>query len=238
MRNGRHLPPVSLDEVCMKKTIFVLLILLCIVFGAYLGFHYSIFTIPQRTSQVLVGETITSLPVEQPLKPIIVPSKPTAEQPSQESNLTTMPDILPVEETAEPSKPYNVNGILGHLIYDDKSVVVRDDIDADTLEKSPGWVPDSSLPGNSGMSIIFGHRNRKHLKLIEPVEVGDTISFRFVSDNRLVSYVVTDVQIFEKTSDWTLPVTDEDVLVLVTCYPFEYTGNAPGKFQVIAKLNQ
>ena len=220
----------------MKKTVFALLILLCSVFGAYLGFHYSIFTIPQRTSQVLIGETITSLPTEQMPTASIVPSQPTEEQPLQESNHATTPDILPVEEPVEPSTPYNANGILGHLIYDGKSVVVRDNIDAGTLEKSPGWVPDSALPGNSGMSIIFGHRNRKHLKLIEPIKVGDTISFRFVSDNRLVSYEVTDVQIFERTSDWTLPVTDEDVLVLVTCYPFEYTGNAPGKFQVIARL--
>ena len=222
----------------MKKTIFVLLILLCIGLGVYLGFQYSIFTIPQRTSQVLIGETVIPLPIEQTQKPSIAPSQPTAEQSLQESTPSEVPDILPVEESTEPSAPYNVNGVLGHLIYDGKSVVVRDDIDADTLEKSPGWVPDSSLPGNSGMSIIFGHRNRKHLKLIEPIEVGDTISFRFVSDNRLVFYQVTDVQIFEKTSDWTLPITDEDVLVLVTCYPFEYTGNAPGKFQVIAKLNQ
>ena len=221
----------------MKKMIFVLLILLCIVFGVYLGFHYSVFTIPQRTSQVLIGESVTPLPVEHTQKPSIAPYQPTAEQPLQESTSVTISDILPVEEPAEPSTPYNANGILGHLIYDGKSVIVRDDIDADTLEKSPGWVPDSSLPGNSGMSIIFGHRNRKHLKLIEPIEVGDTISFRFVSDNRLVSYEVTDVQIFEKTSDWTLPVTDENVLVLVTCYPFEYTGNAPGKFQVIADLD-
>jgi len=220
----------------MKKTVFALLILLCIGLGIYLSFHYSIFAIPQRTSQVLIGESVTPLPVEHTQKPSIAPYQPTAEQPLQESTSVTISDILPVEEPAEPSKPYN--GILGHLIYDAKSVIVRDDIDADTLEKSPGWVPDSSLPGNSGMSIIFGHRNRKHLKLIEPIAVGDTISFRFVSDNRLVSYEVTEVQIFEKTSDWTLPVTDEDVLVLVTCYPFEYTGNAPGKFQVIAKLNQ
>lgn len=222
----------------MKKMIFVLLILLCIVFGVYLGFHYSVFTIPQRTSQVLIGESVTPLPVEHTQKPSIAPYQPTAEQPLQESTSVTISDILPVEEPAEPSTPYNANGILGHLIYDNKSVVVRDDIDADTLEKSPGWVSDSALPGNSGMSIIYGHRNRKHLKLIEPIEVGDTISFRFVSDNRLVSYEVTDVQIFEKTSDWTLPVTDEDVLVLVTCYPFEYTGNAPGKFQVIARLSK
>ena len=220
----------------MKKTIFVLLILLCIVFGVYLGFHYSVFTIPQRTSQVLIGESVTPLPVEHTQKPSIAPYQPTAEQPLQESTSVTISDILPVEEPAEPSTPYNANGILGHLIYDGKSVIVRDDIDADTLEKSPGWVPDSALPGNSGMSIIFGHRNRKHLKFIESIAVGDTISFRFVSDNRLVSYEVTDVQIFDKTSDWMLPVTDEDVLVLVTCYPFEYTGNAPGKFQVIARL--
>ena len=220
----------------MKKTIFVLLILLCIGFGVYLGFHYSIFTIPQRTSQVLVGETVTPLPTEQTPTASIAPSHPTEGQPLQKNYPATIPGILPAEESVEPSTPYNANGILGQLIYDGKSVIVRDDIDADTLEKSPGWVPDGSLPGNSGMSIIFGHRNRKHLKLIEPVEVGDTISFRFVSDNRLVSYEVTDVQIFEKTSDWTLPVTDEDVLVLVTCYPFEYTGNAPGKFQVIARL--
>ena len=220
----------------MKKTIFVLLILLCIGLGVYLSFHYSIFTIPQGTSEVLVGETVTSSPVEQTQKPKITPSQPTVEQHLQESNPATIPDILPVEEAIESSTPYNVNGILGHFIYDGKSVIVRDNIDAATLEKSPGWVPDSALPGNSGMSIIFGHRNRKHLKLIEPIEVGDTISFRFVSDNRLVSYEVTDVQIFEKTSDWTLPVTDENVLVLVTCYPFEYTGNAPGKFQVIARL--
>ena len=219
----------------MKKTIFVLLILLCIGLGAYLGVHYSIFIIPQRTSQVLVGENVTPVPTGQTPKPITTQSQPTTEQPLQESTPAAIPDILPVEEPVEPSIPYNTNGILGHLIYDGKSVVVRDDIDADTLEKSPGWVSDSSLPGNSGMSIIFGHRNRKHLKLIEPIEVGDTISFRFVSDNRLVSYEVTDVQIFEKTSDWTLPVTDEDVLVLVTCYPFEYTGNAPGKFQVICR---
>ena len=112
MRSGRRLPPVSLYEVRMKKTIFVLLILLCIGLGAYLGFHYSIFTIPQRTSQVLIGESVTPLPVEHTQKPSIAPYQPTAEQPLQESTSVTISDILPVEEPAEPSTPYNVNGIL------------------------------------------------------------------------------------------------------------------------------
>ena len=116
--------------------------------------------------------------------------------------------------------------------------MVRDSIDEETLSKGPGWMPDSALPGANGMSVILGHRNRKHLRLIENVKVGDELSFRFVSDNHLVTYTVTDVQIFEKTADWTLPVTDENVLVLVTCYPFQYTGNAPGKFQVIARRTE
>ena len=172
MRSGRHLPPVSPYEVCMKKTVFALLILLCIGLGIYLSFHYSIFAIPQRTSQVLVGETVTLVPAEQTPTASITPSQPTAEQLLQENTPAVIPDILPVEEAVEPSTPYNANGILGQLIYDGKSVVVRNDIDAATLEKSPGWVPDSALPGNSGMSIIYGHRNRKHLKLIEPIKVG------------------------------------------------------------------
>ncbi|MDO4572538.1 MAG: sortase [Clostridia bacterium] len=106
-------------------------------------------------------------------------------------------------------------------------------MDADTLAKSPGWMPDSALPGAEGMSVILGHRNRKLLKRIENVragvKVGDENPFRFASDHRLVSYVVTDVQIFEKTADGTPLASDENILVPATRYPFRYTGSAPGK---------
>jgi len=225
----------------MRKVVFIFLIFLCIVLGTYLGICYPPEVLSGKiaeTKEALADSSIfTLLPAEAP----IVTATPTAtpEQNPYSEDIPELPEIAAVTETLETSNvPYNANGILGHLIVDGNSVMVRDSIDEETLSKGPGWMPDSALPGADGMSVILGHRNRKHLKLIENVKVGDELSFRFVSDNHLVNYTVTDVQIFEKTGDWTLPVTDENVLVLVTCYPFSYTGNAPGKFQVIARRTE
>ena len=233
-------PPVPFRSD-MRKAIFIFMTFLCIALGTYLGICYPPEVLSGKiaeTKEALADSSIfTLLPSEAP----IVTAKPTAtlEQNPYSEDIPELPEIAAVTETPETSNiPYNANGILGHLIVGGNSVMVRDSIDEETLSKSLGWMPDSALPGADGMSVILGHRNRKHLKLIENVKVGDELSFRFVSDNHLVSYTVTDVQIFEKTGDWTLPVTDEKVLVLVTCYPFQYTGNAPGKFQMIARRTE
>jgi sortase A len=85
------------------------------------------------------------------------------------------------------------------------------------------------------MCILLGHRNRNHLKLIEDVQTGDEIAFRFL-DNSTATYIVQEIQIFEQSADWTLPISEGDLLVIVTCYPFRYSGNAPGKFQVVCRM--
>lgn len=126
----------------------------------------------------------------------------------------------------------NSDDTLGQLIIGVESIPVRNNVDEATLRQSPGWMPDSVLPGEDGMCVILGHRNRNHLKVLENVEVGDEIIFRYV-DNRTTIYTVKEIEIFEKTADWTLPQSDDDLLVIVTCYPFRYSGSAPGKFQVV-----
>lgn len=45
-----------------------------------------------------------------------------------------------------------------------------------TLNKAPGWLPTSALPGKEGMCVVYGHRNRNHLKVLEKVERGDAIT--------------------------------------------------------------
>lgn len=221
----------------MRKTVFILVIFAGIALGAYLGICYppevllnGVTATKEAMSETASVDFPPAITPAATTQPTAIPSDPT---PFQENPI--LPEIVPVVETSGSSAPYNANGILGHLIVNGNSVMIRDSIDEDTLSKGPAWMPDSALPGADGMSVILGHRNRKHLKLIENVKVGDTVSFRFVSDNRLVTYTVTDVQIFEKTADWTLPVTDENILVLVTCYPFSYTGSAPGKFMVVCR---
>ena len=106
-------------------------------------------------------------------------------------------------------------------------------VDEATLADGPGWMPDSALPGQAGMSVILGHRNRKHLRPLQDVEIGDSLCFRY-PDGREYAYTVSEIVIYEDSADWRLPALGGNTLVLVTCYPFHYSGNAPGKYVVVA----
>lgn len=107
-------------------------------------------------------------------------------------------------------------------------------VEESTLKKTPGWLTTSVLPGENGMCVVYGHRNRNHLKILEKVTVGDTITA--TKDGIAYTYAVSDVAIYESTSDWRLPTLDGSTLVLVTCHPFRYSGHAPGKYMVTARL--
>ena len=107
-------------------------------------------------------------------------------------------------------------------------------VEESTLKKTPGWLTTSVLPGENGMCVVYGHRNRNHLKVLEKVTVGDIITA--TKDGIDYTYAVSDVAIYESTSDWRLPTLDGSTLVLVTCYPFRYSGHAPGKYIVTARL--
>lgn len=107
-------------------------------------------------------------------------------------------------------------------------------VEESTLKKTPGWLTTSVLPGEDGMCVVYGHRNRNHLKVLEKVTVGDTITA--TKDGIAYTYAVSDIAIYESTSDWRLPTLDGSMLVLVTCYPFRYSGHAPGKYMVTAQL--
>lgn len=107
-------------------------------------------------------------------------------------------------------------------------------VEESTLKKTPGWLTTSVLPGENGMCVVYGHRNRNHLKILEKVTVGDTITA--TKDSIVYTYAVSDVAIYESTSDWRLPTLDGSTLVLVTCHPFRYSGHAPGKYMVTARL--
>ena len=72
------------------------------------------------------------------------------------------------------------------------------------------------------------------MEMINAAEVGDIITA--TKDGIAYTYTVSDIVIYENTSDWRLPTLDGSTLVLVTCYPFRYSGHAPGKYMVTARL--
>ena len=141
-------------------------------------------------------------------------------------------------EAMQPQKASSsvVTNRLGTLTIRGQDIPIADNVDEATLDKSPGWMPESALPGERGMCVILGHRNRKHLRLLEKVGIGDTIIFTY-PNSRTATYTVAETTIYENTADWRLPSAAGDTLVLVTCYPFRYSGSAPGKYQVVSKIH-
>lgn len=136
--------------------------------------------------------------------------------------------------TATPSPKRAGEGFFTLDILND-TISVAYGVGENTLEKTPGWLTTSALPGEDGMCVVYGHRNRNHLKVLEKVERGDAITVTM--DGAGYTYTVSDITIYESTDDLRLPLVDGRTLVLVTCYPFRYSGHAPGKCLVTAIQN-
>lgn len=115
-----------------------------------------------------------------------------------------------------------------------RSISVAYGVDENVIARTPGWLTTSARPGEGGLCVVYGHRNRTHLKVLAKVSNGDIITVT-MPDGTTHTYTVTDIRIYENTSDWCLPLIDGKGLALVTCYPFHYAGNAPGKYLVLAK---
>lgn len=149
----------------------------------------------------------------------------------------TMPTVSPSGSPTASAKPSSgkQTDTFCTLTIGGKDIPVRYGVDEKTLEKSPGYLPSSALPGAEGTCAIYGHRNRNHFKTLKDAEVGDSIKVT-MADGTVYTYVITDITIYESTSNWTLPATEGRILTLVTCYPFQYSGHAPGKCIVMAKL--
>ena len=195
-----------------------------IIFGAI------VFT-PHENDDTFVG-----------IKPISTPEVVHMELPIPLSSPVATPRPIPMSETIEspaPSppaapSPKREGECFFTLDILNDTISVAYGVEESTLKKTPGWLTTSVLPGESGMCVVYGHRNRNHLKVLEKVTVGDIITV--TKDGIACTYAVSDIAIYESTSDWRLPTLDGSTLVLVTCYPFRYSGHAPGKCVVTARL--
>ena len=171
--------------------------------------------------------------------PTVTPAPAATDTISQTPALTpqSSPSWTPPEKTTSPIElPTEIeDGDFFTLTIEGKNVSVAYGVDEDTLDKTPGWLPTSALPGQDGMCVVYGHRNRTHLRVLEKVELGDTITVT-MKDKTVYTYTVSDIKIYETTAEFKLPATDGKALMLATCYPFRYSGNAPGKYVITAVI--
>ena len=84
------------------------------------------------------------------------------------------------------------------------------------LKKRPGWLDTSARPGEAGVCVVYGHRNRRHLRVLEKVELGDEVTVT-AEDGSVHRYVVTQIDVADDLSEIAIPTVAEPALMLVTC---------------------
>ncbi len=151
--------------------------------------------------------------------------------PTPEHAYVNLPTAAPAV-TAVPSVP---SGMAFTLSILGKVINVANNVDEDTLEKHPGWLSTSAKPGQEGVCVVYGHRNRNHLLILKEIEVGDEIEV-VTSSGKIYTYVVEKTEILNTDTAMRIPTIEGKHMILMTCYPFYYTGHAPQKFVVTCVL--
>ena len=114
-------------------------------------------------------------------------------------------------------------------------VPVLEGTDDLTLNRGVGHIRGTAFPGQQGNIGIAGHRDSFFRELRE-ISRGDTIELATPASSRF--YVVDQIAITTPDNVSTLEPGPKPSLTLVTCYPFNYIGNAPKRYIVAASLRE
>ena len=112
------------------------------------------------------------------------------------------------------------------------STVVVEGIDRATLRRVVGHIPGTPLPGRPGNVGLAGHRDT-FFRPLKDLRVGDAMQFSTLHGD--FKYVVESLVVVEPDNVAVLAQSAENVLTMVTCYPFYYVGPAPRRYVVRAR---
>jgi sortase A len=126
------------------------------------------------------------------------------------------------------------NGLIGRLEIPrlSLSAIVVEGIDRATLRRGVGHIPGTALPGEAGNVGLSGHRDT-FFRPLKDLRTKDEIRFSTLKGD--FRYEVESLRVVEPGDVGVLAPSGENVLTLVTCYPFFYIGAAPKRFVVRAR---
>ena len=112
------------------------------------------------------------------------------------------------------------------------SVIVIEGVGGRTLRRAVGHIPGTALPGQAGNVGISGHRDT-FFRPLRNIRRNDIITLTtLVSEYR---YRVISTKIVSPNDVTVLDQNENEILTLVTCYPFYFVGSAPNRFIVRAE---
>jgi sortase A len=100
----------------------------------------------------------------------------------------------------------------------DIELIVLEGSSGRTLAFGPGHLSVSALPGETGNSIIAGHRDT-HFQFLQYLREGESIQVELANGRRHL-YEVSDIDVVDSRRGSILLDTEMSMLSLVTCYPF------------------
>lgn len=150
------------------------------------------------------------------------------------------PESSSAKDTRKPNRSVGADGValepslIGRISISRLNVkaIIREGTDSKTLRRAVGHVTGTALPGEDGNIGLAGHRD-SFFRGLRDVRKDDVITVQ--TFDREFEYKVDSLQIVGPKDVQVLAPTNQPILTLVTCYPFQYLGNAPRRFIVRAK---
>ena len=103
-----------------------------------------------------------------------------------------------------------------------------------TLAFGPGHLSASAMPGTTGNSVIAGHRDT-HFNFLQHLEIGEYLVVETATSTRHL-YEVSDIEVVDARRSSLLLDTEDSLLSLVTCYPFDAVEpGGPMRYVVTAR---
>jgi len=111
------------------------------------------------------------------------------------------------------------------------AAMVMEGVDGRTLRHAVGHIPGTPLPGQRGNVALAGHRDT-FFRGLRNIHKEDEITLTTLHGS--YRYRVDSTQVVGPEDIQVLSATFDDILTLVTCYPFYFVGPAPKRFIVRA----
>jgi sortase A len=111
------------------------------------------------------------------------------------------------------------------------TVMVLEGTDEGTLRRAVGHIRGTPLPGQQGNVALAGHRDT-FFRELRKIRVNDEITLTTLSGS--YRYRVDSTKVVKPEETEVLEDDGDDILTLVTCYPFNFVGSAPSRFIVRA----
>jgi sortase A len=111
------------------------------------------------------------------------------------------------------------------------TAMIQEGTGRQTLQRGVGHIVGTSLLGASGNIGLAGHRDT-FFRQLRNIHEGAEITLTTLTGSFL--YRVDQISIVEPEDSQVLRDSGENLLTLVTCYPFSYVGPSPKRFIVRA----